>query len=105
MSEPGITSTSEVRVRRAPKYPAFIIVGGGIGAIVTFVVTNLYPADPNVGFWSLLGYFSLFGITAGVVLGAVLAVILDRVGSRRARVAQAEHTTVEANAVEGDLED
>ena len=105
MSEPAVTSTDEVRVRRAPKYPAFIIVGGGLGAIATFVLTNLYPADPQVGFWSLFGYFAIFGITAGVVLGAVLALILDRVGSRRARVAQAEHTTVEAPPVEGELED
>jgi hypothetical protein len=69
---------SEVRIRRAPKMTAFLIVGGGLGAIVTFVLTALFPIDPEVGFFALFGYLALYGVTAGVVVGGVIAIILDR---------------------------
>ena len=78
---------TEVRIRRAPKYPAFIIVGGGIGAIVTFILTASFPVDPKVGFAALFGYFALYGVTAGVLVGAVLALLFDRALLRRARPA------------------
>ena len=80
---------SEVRIRRAPKYSAFIIVGGGIGAIITFILTAIFPVDPLVGFGALFGYFALYGVTAGVLVGALLALLLDRIGLRRSRPATA----------------
>ena len=99
MSENGVVSTpdpqhDEVRIRRAPKIPVFLIVGGALGAVVTFIVTLQFPVDPNVGLGPLLGYFSLFGITGGVLLGAIVAIILDRVSIRRARQATAEREIV-----------
>ena len=75
----------QVTVRRAPKYPAFLIVGGGIGAAVTFILTSLFPFDPTVGFGASFAYFCLFGVPVGVVLGALLAIILDRRATKRAR--------------------
>lgn len=91
---------SEVRIRRAPKYAAFIIVGGGVGAIVTFILTASFPVDPLVGFAALFGYFALFGVTAGVLVGAILALIFDRAGLRRSRPA----TVVTTLADDGDPE-
>jgi len=78
---------TEVQIRRAPKYSAFIIVGGGIGAIITFILTAIFPVDPLVGFGALFGYFALYGVTAGVLVGALLALLLDRIGLRRSRPA------------------
>jgi hypothetical protein len=95
---PDSPQTDEVRIRRAPKYPAFMIVGGGIGAIATYIVTSLFPVDPQVGFGALFGYFSLFGIPAGVVLGALLALILDRRASRRSKTVEVEREVVEPAA-------
>lgn len=86
--EPG-----RVTVRRAPKFPAFMIVGGGLGAVATFILTSLYPVDPSVGFGALFGYFSLFGITAGVVVGALIAIILDRMSTKRATAVEVEIST------------
>jgi hypothetical protein len=63
-----------------------------------------YPVDPAVGFGPLFGYFSLFGIPAGVAVGALVALVLDRVSVRRARAATVEHETVEPEAYEGTLE-
>ena len=91
MSEP---TTDEVTVRRAPKIPAFIFVGAVVGAIATLVLTSLYPADPAVGFGALFAYFALYGITAGIVLGAVVGIIVDRVSVRRAKTVTVETETV-----------
>ena len=86
-------TTDDVTARRAPKFPAFIIVGGGIGAIVTLILTSLYPADLSVGFGALFAYFALYGVTGGIVLGALLAIILDRVLARRAKTVTVEVTS------------
>ncbi|MEP6481750.1 MAG: hypothetical protein ABJA94_07050 [Rhodoglobus sp.] len=83
-----------VRIRRAPKFPAFMVVGGFLGVVATFIITSLFPVDPSVGFLSLAGYFSLYGVTIGVLLGAVLAIILDRVASRRAKTVLVEREVV-----------
>jgi MFS family permease len=84
----------EVRIRRAPKIPAFMIVGGALGAIASLIVTSLFPVDPAVGFGPLVAYVSLYGITAGVLLGAIAALIADRVSTRRMRTVRAERTVV-----------
>ena len=86
---------TQLTIRRAPKIPAFLIVGGGVGAIATFILTALFPVDPQVGFAALFGYFALFGVTGGVLLGALLALILDRVATRRARTARVTRETIE----------
>ena len=84
----------DVRVRRAPKFGAFIVVGAGVAFIVTLIVTAQFPSDPSVGFGTLVAYFSLFTIPAGVAIAAVIALIVDRRSSRRARMIAAEEETV-----------
>ena len=103
--QPVSVSQDDVRIRRVPKYATFIILGGAVGAVVTLVLTMSQPADPNVGYGALFGYFLLFGVPAGVLLGALLALVLDLVGRRRARTVTAEHTVVDAPPVEGELLD
>lgn len=85
-------------VRRAPKYGAFIGVGAILGILVTVLVTTAFPADPAVGMWATVAYMSLYGISAGVALGAVAALIADRVSRRRARVVTVERGSVESDA-------
>lgn len=106
VSTPAESSTDRttVTVRRAPKIPAFMVVGGLIGFLATLVATSLFPADPLVGYAALLGYFSLYGVTAGVLLGAIVAVVLDRRSRQRARTVEAERQVVDAAPVEGELE-
>ena len=105
--QPAMKTTVEsmgVSIRRAPKYGAFMIVGGGLGAIATFILTMSFPVDPSVGFGALFGYFSLFGIPAGVAVGALVALIADRSSRRRATAGTAEHEISEPEAYEGTLE-
>lgn len=87
--------SANVRIRRAPKIPVFLVLGGVLGAVVTLIVTALYPADPSVGFAALYGYFVLYGIPIGVVIGALVAFAFDRASERRAANLPAEVTTVD----------
>ncbi|WP_165063262.1 hypothetical protein [Marisediminicola senii] len=106
--EPASTvDTRRVTVRRAPKYPRFIIIGAGLAAIITFILTAIYPVDPEVGFGALFGYFALIAVPIGAAIGGLVAVLLDVVATRRAKQFEAEHTTVDAlpEEVDGDLED
>jgi hypothetical protein len=99
------TTETEVTIRRAPRFPIFLILGGALGSIVTLVLTMMQPADPDVGYGALFGYFLLYGLPAGVLLGALIAILLDVMSRRTAKRATAELTTVEAPAIEGELED
>ncbi len=91
----GTTVTTEATVRRAPKVPVFLILGALVGFIVTLSLTASFPTDPTVGFPATFGYFLLYGIPAGTVLGGIVAVVLDRVSARRAKQVSFELTTVD----------
>lgn len=86
-----MNETTEVRIRRAPKLPVFLILGGALGALATLILTSLFPADPAVGFAASFGYFLLFGVPVGVLVGALVGLALDAVSRRRARTVTAEH--------------
>jgi len=88
-------ATVDVTIRRAPKIPVFLVLGALVGFFGTLIVTALQPADPAVGFAALFGYFCIYGIPLGIVLGGILAIVLDRVSLRRAQSVTAEQTTVE----------
>jgi len=78
-------SESEVSIRRAPRIGVFLVLGAVLGALVTLILTSLFPADPSVGFLASFAYFCLYGIPAGVLLGGLVALVLDRISIRRAR--------------------
>ena len=96
--EPFPTATvseAEVSIRRAPKVPVFLVLGGLIGGIVSAAITSAFPIDEKVGYAATVGYFLLYGIPIGIVLGALLALVLDRLSVRRARTIVAERVTVD----------
>lgn len=84
----------EVRVRRAPKYGAFMAVGAATGILVTLILTSLFPIDPLIGFGATFGYFAVFGIPIGIALGALIALGLDRLSRSRTRSVVAERDPV-----------
>ena len=87
-------SSSEVSIRRAPKIAVFLILGAAVGLLVTLILTSLFPSDPAVGFVASFAYFCLYGIPAGVVLGALVALVLDAIATRRARTVTAERDEI-----------
>jgi uncharacterized metal-binding protein len=92
-------SESEVSIRRAPKVGVFLVLGAVLGAIVTLILTSLFKADPSVGFLASYAYFCLFGIPAGLVLGAAVAIVLDVISTRRARTVTVARDEMSDDAV------
>lgn len=90
-SEDTSAERREITVRRAPKYVPFLILGGLVGIIVAAVIAFALPGDPSYEPSSVFGFFMVLFGAGGVILGAIAALLLDRLSVRRA-----EHAVVEA---------
>ncbi|MGL5859119.1 MAG: hypothetical protein ACRC35_12085 [Angustibacter sp.] len=66
------------RVRRVPRYRAFLGAGAGVGLLTAIVVGVTGPADPSVGRGSVIGYLALLFGLLGAVTGGAVAVVLER---------------------------
>ncbi len=84
MSDPGDRET-RVRIRRAPKFSVFLVLGALVGVLVSLVLTASFPIDKTVGFGATFGYFAIYGFVGGILLGSIVALIFDRVLSRGAK--------------------
>lgn len=94
--EPVVTiHRSEARIRRAPKIPVFIVLGALVGALATVSITLSFPIDETVGLPATVGYFLLYGIPVGMLIGALVAIVLDRISARRVRNVTVERTVVD----------
>ncbi|GHF22305.1 potassium transporter Trk [Pseudolysinimonas yzui] len=87
-------SESEVSIRRAPRIGVFLAFGAMLGAVVTLVLTSLFPPDPAVGFLATFAYFCLYGIPAGIVLGGLVGLVLDALSRRRTRTVTVAHDEI-----------
>ncbi|GAA1920246.1 hypothetical protein GCM10009775_11030 [Microbacterium aoyamense] len=91
-----------VRVRRAPKISVFLALGAALGILVALVLTFAFGGtseeSPNTGLvytqGQVFGFLALICISAGVVLGAVVALILDRRSSAHTREVRADHESI-----------
>ena len=72
-------------VRRAPKLAPFVILGIAVGLLGSLIATTVLPVDPNVGFAALAGYFSLYGVSFGLVAGLAVWLVLDWRSKRKSR--------------------
>jgi len=80
------------RVRRAPRYAVFMGLGAILGILVALILTFAFDGSGesvSTGVvyspMQVFGFLSLIFVAVGVVVGGVVALILDRVMSRRAR--------------------
>ena len=93
--EPAPVDVERAKVRRAPKIGVFLVVGAALGALMTLILTSLFPADPNVGFAASYAYFLVYGIPLGLLVGGTVGLVLDRVSLRRSREVDVEHQRVD----------
>ena len=87
MSSPDDRETP-VRIRRAPKFSVFLVLGARVGVLVSLILTASFPIDPTVGFGATFGYFAIYGFVAGLLLGAIVALVFDRVLRRGTKTVQ-----------------
>ena len=93
--------TREITVRRAPKFLPFLLAGGLVGAVVAFVVGYTGTVPDGYTRESVFGYFLVLFAAAGVLVGGVVALVLDRVSLARSRKAYVEELPEEAEPQEG----
>ncbi|MFE1646386.1 potassium transporter Trk [Microbacterium sp. P01] len=99
--EPRVVVRDEVvtvSVRRAPKYTVFVVLGAGLGILVALILTFTFNGSnqesANTGMvyspTQVFGFLALVCGVVGVVVGGVVALIFDRVLSRRSREVAAD---------------
>jgi H+/Cl- antiporter ClcA len=92
---PSETVTSEtVRVRRTPRYARFMLVGVLVCVIAAFILTYSFPQGAGYDRNTVFGFMLLVAIAVGVALGALAALIADRIARRRARTVTVDRIDV-----------
>lgn len=96
LEEPEMSATSEttqVQIRRAPKFANFIVVGASLGLIIALILSIIFD-DPNVDettWQQAFGYLFLPSVAIGGAVFGIVALILDRVSHNREKMVAAEH--------------
>ncbi|MBC7442428.1 MAG: hypothetical protein H7311_07890 [Ramlibacter sp.] len=80
-----VVDKASVTVRRSPRYVNFMILGAVIGAVTAFILTLAFPENAEFAAAQVFGFLLLAGVAFGLTLGAVAAIVIDRVIGRRAR--------------------
>ena len=68
----------EVTVRRAPRFVPFLVLGAVVGFVAAAVAAYTVPGDASFDPGAVFGFLMIMFGAAGAVLGAVLALVLDR---------------------------
>ncbi|WP_243062087.1 hypothetical protein [Humibacter sp. RRB41] len=73
--EVAVESEHEVRVRRTPRYGRFMILGGVVFAVASFIVTYSLPQGTGYDRNTVFGFVLVGSVAVGVGLGALAAII------------------------------
>jgi hypothetical protein len=97
------SASHDVVVRRSPRYVRFIVVGVVLAILLTLILTFVFPEQPNYSRAQVFGFVGIILVTLFVGLSSMVAVIADRISSRRARtVTMTTSERVEAGSEEAE---
>ena len=104
-AERTVESSAEtaVTVHRSPRYFSFMIVGAVLGAILALVLTVVFPENDQFEQSQVFGFLLLAGVVAGVALGSIVALILDRAIGRTTATAVADRLASSKNTLPSDI--
>lgn len=89
-SEPPVQHRVEtLRYRRAPRLPVFLILGGALGAVAGMILGVLGPGNVMFTTGQVVGYMIAIFALLGLSVGAIVALVIDRVSVRRAQEVRA----------------
>lgn len=94
-----------VRVRRAPKFSVFLLLGAALGLLAAMILTFAFDgtegASPNTGLvysqGQVFGFLALICVPVGLALAAVLALLLDRRSRNHSRTVTVDHESVQVD--------
>lgn len=89
-------------VRRAPKYGVFLGAGAFLGILVALILTVVIDGSDISPYTQVVyselqvfGFTALICVVAGVTLAAIIALVFERVLSRRTRRVTVDHEQYE----------
>ncbi|QTX05799.1 hypothetical protein [Agromyces archimandritae] len=85
------TVRDEVVVRKAPRVGVFLVLGVAVGVLAALVLTFAFPENAEFDRGQVFGFLLLGCGAVGAALGGLVAVVLDRTSTKRARTVIAEH--------------
>jgi len=65
-------------VRRKPNFTAFLLTGGLAGLLIGFFLSVIGPVDTRYDASAALGFLGLICAGLGVLVGGLIAVLLDK---------------------------
>jgi hypothetical protein len=65
-------------VRRKPNFTAFLLTGGLVGLLTGFFLSVVGPVDARYQATAALGFLGLICAGLGVLVGGIVAVLLDK---------------------------
>lgn len=74
----GSVTQQPRKVPRTPNFPAFLISGGLVGLLIGFFVSVFGPAADRYDASATLGFLGLICAGLGVLVGGIIAVLLDK---------------------------
>jgi hypothetical protein len=102
--EQATVTEAAVRVQRSPRYFRFMITGAVVFAVIALILTYAFPDNPTYDRGAVFGFLLAICATIGVALGALVALLIDRAATRRARTVQADRIDVRLPGHENDPE-
>ncbi|MDJ0339622.1 hypothetical protein [Cryobacterium sp. PH31-O1] len=77
-----LMAETTVTVHRAPRYRNFMLLGAIVGVLLALILTISFPENDEYDRVQIFGFLLLGGLAIGTTLGAVVALVIDRVIGR-----------------------
>ena len=74
----GVVSQQPGKVRKTPKFTAFLLTGALAGLLIGFFLSVIGPVDARYDGSAALGFLGLIGAGLGMLVGGIIAVLLDK---------------------------
>jgi hypothetical protein len=74
----GFVSQQPRKVRRKPNFTAFLITGALVGLLIGLLLSVSGPGDARYDASAVLGFLGLICAALGVLVGGIIAVLLDK---------------------------
>jgi hypothetical protein len=96
MDQNETVTQSAVTVRRSPRYARFMVAGVIVFVILALIFTYAFPAQGQYGQGQVFGFLLLLGGAIGLGVGAIAALVADRLSRRHARTVMADRLDARA---------
>ena len=77
-----LRAEATVTLHRAPRYRNFMLLGAILGVLLALILTVAFPENEDYDRVQIFGFLLLGGVAIGTALGAVVALVIDRIIGR-----------------------